>query len=460
MNAGRSPQAWLARRLQAPPAVQQILQRATRSGGRAWVVGGTVRDALIGRPPHDWDCAVELGGPELVAQFPDAAAADPRLGMVLLRGADGQGDVVLTSMRAEAGYSDHRHPDVVRFGVGVAEDAQRRDFTVNALYFDPLTGELQDPTSGIQDLRLCRLAVIGDPVTRLREDPLRILRAIRFAASCHLELNDELPDAIAQTAPLLTHLSAERIAGELDRMFRGIGRGRALGLLVRSGVASYVLPELVAMEGIPQPPQFHPEGDVLTHVCLVLAQVPAGDRVLAWSAVLHDIGKPATFERAEDRIRFSRHDVVSADMAEQILRRLRIGKDVRERVVEICRDHIRFASLPEMAAPRRERWLRSAGFAHHLRFHRADCEASHGLLGIHEYASRELETLPPLPPPPLCTGRDVLALGVPPGPRVGTLLAAVDEMVAAGEIPDRDTALSKLRSLVESGVKPERRGDR
>jgi poly(A) polymerase len=285
------------------------------------------------------------------------------------------------------------------------------------------------------------------------EDPLRELRAIRFAAACRLEFEPALAQALPAAAPLLAGLSAERAGAELTAMFTGAGRGRALRLLIETGAAAAVLPEAIRMTGVPQPAQFHPEGDVLTHVCLVLAQVPAGDPVLAWSAVLHDIGKPATFERAEDRIRFSRHDVVSADLAAQILRRLRIGRETRERVVAICRDHIRIASLPQMAPPRAERWMRDPGFAAHLEFHRADCTASHGLLDIHAWARRALDELPPLPPPPLCTGRDVLALGVPAGPVVGRVLAELDEAVATGEIQDRDAALSRLRLLVERIVK-------
>jgi poly(A) polymerase len=208
------------------------------------------------------------------------------------------------------------------------------------------------------------------------------------------------------------------------------------------------------MDGVPQPPEYHPEGDVLTHTCMVLDEVPDGDPVLAWSAVLHDVGKPRTFERAADRIRFSGHDVLSAQMADAALRRLHASNVLRETVVEISRDHIRFASLPEMTPARRERWLRSERFPAHLAFHGADCRASHGKLDIWTLATRWLAELPPLPPPPLCSGKDVLALGVAEGPLVGAILKELERRL--DELPgaDRALAVSILAEVAAPYVKP------
>ena len=233
--------------------------------------------------------------------------------------------------------------------------------------------------------------------------------------------------------------------------------GRALilcALLVEMGVADQVLPELVAMLAVPQPPEYHPEGDVFVHTCLVLDAVREGDAVQAWTAVLHDIGKPLTFERARDRIRFNGHDTVSARMAGAVLRRLRAPREMRETVVEVSRDHIRFASLPQMGRSKRERWLRSPRFPAHLDFHRADCLGSHGNLSIHAAAEKMLRELPPEPPPPICTGKDVRARGVPEGPMVGEVLRALQAELDALGVVDRDTALEQLDKLLQGRFKP------
>lgn len=229
----------------------------------------------------------------------------------------------------------------------------------------------------------------------------------------------------------------------------------ALRELVALGFASVLLPEVAAMDGVTQPAEYHPEGDVLTHVCLVLDHCPPGDPVLAWSAVLHDVGKPPTWRLAEDRIRFDGHDTLSAKMAEAILMRFAAPRELRAAVAEICRDHIRMAALPGMRPRRREAWLRTPLFAKHLEFHRADCLGSHGILSIYEAAKAELASLPPLREP-LLTGSDALALGVPEGPLVGQLLRAAQ--TALDELPDRqpsrEAALALLRELVLRTVKP------
>jgi len=369
-------------------------------------------------------------------------------------------EIGMTSWREESDYRDSRHPSEVRFVDSVERDAVRRDFTVNAIYLEPATGELLDPCGGIGDLSSRWLRTVGDPRTRLREDPLRMLRAVRFAAAAGLEIEGATMAALRSEAECLRHLSAERVFEELTRSFTGRGRGRALRLLIERKLADEVLPEVVPMDGVPQPPQFHPEGDVLTHVCMVLDQVAAGDPVQAWSAVLHDVGKPATFERADDRIRFSGHDTLSAQMAEAALRRLRAPRAMTKLVSEICRDHIRFASLPQMRPRRRERWMRSPDFRAHLDFHRADCAGSHGDLAIYSAVHAEWAALPPVPPPPPCSGADVIALGVPEGPKVGEILAQLNEWLEQQDGVDREGALAVLRDLVRDQIKDSNTLDR
>ncbi|MCR9247037.1 MAG: CCA tRNA nucleotidyltransferase [bacterium] len=429
-----------------PAPVRELVDCVVAAGGRAWLVGGTVRDLILGEQPRDYDIATDQR-PERIGQLiPAADLSAARFGTASV--ATDLGDVTLTTLRADGDYSNQRHPDAVEFLDDPELDARRRDFTCNALYLDPIAGRLLDPVGGIEDLEARRLRTIGGPVLRFREDPLRLLRAVRFAARFDFEFESATAAALNTVATELATLAPERAFAEFSDMFTAPGRGRALRLLVERGIADVLLPEVAAMDGVEQPPEYHPEGDVLTHVALVLDHVPAGDRELAWAAVLHDIGKPSTFQRAPDRIRFDGHDVLSAEMAEGVLRRLRAPRDLIDLVMEISRDHIRFAALPQMRPRRRERWLRTPNFARHLAFHRADCLGSHGKLEIHDFAARELASLPPARPA-LVRGQDVLELGVPPGPGVGRVLAAFE--AAADEVPvapDREAALVLLRETV------------
>ena len=434
--------------LPPPPAsVVRCLDLLHAGGGRAWIVGGAVRDLLLGGNPDDFDIATDLLPEQVAGVLPDGELRDAALGVVRAR-VDGA-ELTVTTLRAEQGYRDQRHPDRVSFVRDLAVDARRRDFTVNALYFDAMHGQLHDPAGGLDDLRQRRLRTIGDPVRRFGEDALRLLRLVRFAAGHALAIDPATAAAARECAAGLRALSAERCYGELTRTFTGPGRGAALRLLVDLGLAAEVLPEVPPMHGVAQPPEYHPEGDVLTHVCMVLDSCPAGDEVLAWSAVLHDVGKPATYREADDRIRFDGHDTLSATMADAALRRLRAPKAVRERVVDVCLHHIRFASLPQMRPVRAERWMREPGFAQHLAFHRADCLGSHGKLEIYELARKRLAELPPMVEP-LVVGKDVLALGVAPGPVVGALLREVQQRIdEAPTAPTREQALVLLRDVVE-----------
>ncbi|MBL8752791.1 MAG: CCA tRNA nucleotidyltransferase [Planctomycetes bacterium] len=427
-----------------PPLLRSVGDRIRAAGGRAWTCGGTVRDQLLGQAPRDYDVATDLRPEQIAAALPEVDRRDERFGVCRLAGPP---EVSITTLRREAGYHDQRRPDRIEFVHDLAVDAQRRDFTVNALYGDLATGEVVDPVAGLTDLRRRTLVAIGDPAERFREDPLRLLRLLRFHARCGLAVDAATAVAARAAAPEVRGVAVERVYDELTGLFTGPGRGSGLRAFVDLGLAAALLPEVAAMDGVPQPPEYHPEGCVLTHVALVLDHVPAGDPVLAWSAVLHDIGKPPTFVRAADRIRFDGHDVLSAKMADAVLLRLRAPNDVRAAVVDICADHIRFATVRDMRPRRLERWLRSPRFAKHLAFHRADCLGSHGKLDRYEFAAAALAALPP-ERPRLVDGKDVLALGVASGPAVGALLAALeaqlDELPVA---PDRATALVLLRDL-------------
>ncbi len=415
--------------------------------GRSWLVGGTVRDLLQGRPPRDFDIATDLLPDAVLRALPASDGRDARYGTC--RWPDAKLPISITTLRAEAGYRDHRHPDHVVFVDTVAADARRRDFTVNAIYADLTTGALLDPVGGGADLAAARLQTIGEPAVRFAEDPLRLLRLVRFAAKCQLQIEPATQAAAVAAATGLTTLSAERLFGELTLAFTSFGRGRALRLLVDLGLLAVVLPEVAAMDGVTQPPEYHPEGDVLTHVCMVLDHVPDDHALLAWSAVLHDVGKPPTWRRAEDRIRFDGHDTLSAKMSTAILRRLHAPNELQEAVADVCLQHIRFAALPGMRPVKAERWLRTPAFPLHLAFHRADCLGSHGKLDIFHFAEQRLAALPPLVQP-LLQGKDVLALGIAPGPEVGDLLRLANDAIDESPTPmDRAAALVLLRDLAK-----------
>jgi putative nucleotidyltransferase with HDIG domain len=429
-----------------PSSVMRLWPLLHAAGGRAWLVGGTVRDLLRGQRPRDHDIVTDLRPEQVLQAVPAADGRDVRFGVCHVETVDGT--LSITTLRRDGSYRDHRHPEGVEFVTEPELDAARRDFTINALYLEPLRGELLDPCGGRADLDARLLRTIGDPTRRFGEDALRLLRALRFTARCGLQFETATEQAARAAASSLRTLSAERVFGELSAVFTGPGRERGLRLLVELGFAAVLLPEVAAMDGVTQPVEYHPEGDVLTHVAAVLAHVPEGDPVLAWSAVLHDIGKPPTWRQAEDRIRFDGHDQLSARMAEAVLRRLHAGNELREAVVEICRDHIRIAALPSMRPAKAERWLRSPRFRQHLAFHRADCLGCHGDLSIHAFAERALAELGP-ERPPLVQGADVLALGIPPGPAVGAWLRAVNARIDEAPLPmDRAAALVLLRELV------------
>jgi len=433
-----------------PTAVRDLAALLQRAGGRVWLVGGPVRDGLRGEPIRDFDLATDLEPHRVGELLPSCDQRDVALGAA--RAVTPAGEVVITSLREESDYHDHRHPRRVVFVREPARDAARRDFTVNALYLDLGNGELLDPSGGRRDLQAGVLRAIGQPRLRFEEDALRLLRLWRFHRRLGFQIEADSAAAARQCAGLLAHLSAERVYGELQRTFTGPGRGGSLQALVQLGLASVILPEVAAMAGVTQPPQYHPEGDVLIHTDLVLGHVPADDPVLAWAAVLHDIGKPPTWRQADDRIRFDGHDQLGTRMAEAVLQRLHAPRELQHAVLDLCREHIRFAGLPGMRKQRRERFLRGPAFPQHLAFHRADCLGSHGNLSLYETLQAEWRALPALPERWL-TGADVLALGVAEGPLVGQLLATAATALEDHDQPSRALALALLRDLAAPFIK-------
>ena len=354
--------------------------------------------------------------------------------------------VQVTTFRTDGRYLDARHPESVTFG-DARGDALRRDFTVNGLFGDPATGNVVDFVGGIADLKVELVRAIGDPQARFREDALRILRFPRFAAQLSFGLDPPTEEAAKASAPLLARISAERVREELVKLLTGPAPGRGLRLLDRLGLLGVVLPEIAAMKAVAQPPEFHPEGDVFVHTCLVLDHLEPRTAVLAFAALLHDVGKPATFA-ISDRIRFHGHAKLGAQIAETLMRRLRFSNREIGAVARLVADHLRMPDLPRMREGRRRLFLRRPDFEDLLALHRADCLGCHGDLSVHRAATEARARLreEDLRPPRLLTGDGLIALGYRPGPRFGEILGALEEAQLEGEVADQAAALDWVRS--------------
>ncbi|MFN8178123.1 MAG: CCA tRNA nucleotidyltransferase [bacterium] len=434
----------------AMQAAKRIAKRLRASGREAWIAGGAVRDTLLGRTPHDVDVATSATPDEVVALWPQAQLVGAAFGVV--RVPDGPETIEVATFRREGVYLDGRRPSEVSFGT-LEDDARRRDFTVNGLYLDPETGEITDLVGGRRDVEERRLRAIGDPAARFREDYLRLLRAVRLAAQLDFEIEAGTRAALGALAPLAADVAAERTRDELARLLTGSNAPRGLRLLHETGLMRVILPEVEAMGGVEQPPQYHPEGDVWTHTMLLFEHFDGPSLELAFGALLHDVGKPPTLERSDGVIRFPAHAKIGAAMTDDICRRLRLSNESRERVVSLVANHMRFLDVTRMKTSTLKRFLREPHFEDHLALHRADCLASHGHLDNWEFVRKAREELGEegLRPPRLVGGDDLMALGWPAGPTLGAELRRLEELQLEGKITSREEALEDARRRREQG---------
>ena len=424
-----------------------IVQTLRQQGFQAYLVGGCVRDLLLGREPKDYDVATNATPDQVMSIFPETYAVGAQFGVVLVPAPEG--DVEVATFRSDIGYSDGRHPDEVRFSQDPREDVARRDFTINGMLLDPVSNEVLDFVGGRKDLEAKIIRTIGDPRQRFAEDKLRMLRAIRFAARFGYTIEPATFAAVGDLADEIQVVSRERVRDELTRMLTEGQARHAFLLLDEGGLLPEVLPEISAMKGVEQPPQFHPEGDVFVHTLLLLENLPVPcSPALAWGALLHDVGKPPTFRLAPDRIRFDGHVEVGVKMAQEICRRLRFSTDDTEQVLALIGNHMRFGHATRMKESTLKKFLRMPHFDEHLALHRADCLASHGDLSTYEFAQEKLAAIPPekMRPSPLVTGDDLIAAGYVPGPRFKEILNAVEDAQLEGRLSSRDAALAFVSS--------------
>jgi putative nucleotidyltransferase with HDIG domain len=426
-----------------------ICDTLQHNGYQSLLVGGCVRDLLLGREPADYDVTTDATPERVMELFPESLAVGAQFGVVLVP-RDGF-KVEVATFRSDAGYSDGRHPDGVVFSKTPEEDVQRRDFTINGLLMRHDTGEILDFVEGQADLKAGVIRAIGEADRRFAEDKLRMLRAVRFAARFEFEIEHKTFAAIRRHAGAVTDVSRERLRDELTKLLTEGAARRGFELLERSWLLSMVLPEIAAMKGVPQPPQFHPEGDVWMHTLLMIEGLPAGTSpTLAWGVLLHDVGKPPTFRPASetgDRIRFDHHVDVGVRMAEAICRRYRFSNEETEQIVRLVANHMRFMDVDRMRTSTLKRFVRLPHFEEHLELHRLDCLSSHRHLDSYGVVQRFLAETPAeqVRPQRVLTGTDLSEMGYIPGPLFSEILRAVEDAQLEGQIASKQEAEQFVR---------------
>jgi len=427
-----------------------ICDRLQRQGCQAFLVGGCVRDLLLGREPADYDVATDASPDRVLRFFPDSLAVGAKFGVVLVSGNGHK--VEVATFRKDSGYSDGRHPDEVIYTTTAEEDVSRRDFTINGLLMRHETNEVLDFVGGRLDLDAGVIRAIGDPGRRFTEDKLRMLRAVRFAARLGYTIEPKTFAAILLHAAEIHSVSAERTHEELSKLLTEGAARRGFELLDDTGLLQQVMPEISALKGVPQPPEYHPEGDVWIHTRLMLEGLPFGvSRTLAWGVLLHDIGKPATFRPTSltgDRIRFDGHVEVGVRMAREICKRLKFSNDETEQIQALVANHMKFKDVPQMRKSTLKRFIRQPLFDEHLELHRLDCLASHGHLDVYEMV-RDFRNQTPIEqvrPTRLLTGDDLNEMGYVPGPEFQTILGALEDAQLEGGILTKEDAEIFVRS--------------
>jgi poly(A) polymerase len=447
-------------------AAFEIVATLRSKGYEAYLAGGCVRDLLLGREPADYDVATSATPDVVLDLLPRTYAVGAHFGVVLVAPeAEDAGFVIeVATFRSDGAYSDGRHPDAVRYTKTAEEDVQRRDFTINGLLLDPLIGgerlqeAIGDPqllrssvidyVGGLDDLDAGIVRAIGRPELRFEEDHLRMLRGVRFAARLGFALDASTKRAMHSLASRIAAVSRERVRDELTRMLTEGHARRAFELLDETGLMAEVLPEIARMKGVEQPPQFHPEGDVWIHTLMLLEQLePDCSMTLAWGALLHDVGKPPTFRRAPDRIRFDGHVEMGVAIGAEICRRFRFSNEETRQILELIENHMRFADAQRMKDSTLKRFFRLERFEEHLALHRMDCLAASGNLDHWEFVRERWQAMPEeaVRPQPLITGRDLIAAGYKPGAGFREMLRVAEDAQLEGMVVTLEEALKLVR---------------
>ena len=420
-----------------------ILKTLQKQGHESYFAGGAVRDLLLEKSISEIDIATSASPQEIEQLFPKTLSVGKQFGVIVV--VQDTNNYEVTTFRKEADYVDGRHPTQVSF-TDAQHDVERRDFTINALFFNPFTEEVIDYLKGREDLERKLIRTVGPPQSRFQEDKLRLLRALRFACQLDFEIEQQTYQQVKEHASQLTQVSWERIRDEVLKILTGPDPSRGLKLMFDSGILEVILPEIAAMHGVQQPPEFHPEGDVFVHTCLMFELSQKRSETLALEILLHDVGKPPTFI-IKERIRFDGHADLGAKMAEEICRRLRISNQQIEEVVDVVKDHLRFIHVQEMRESTLKRFLRKPNFSDHLELHRLDSLASHGKLSSYHFCQEKLEELSQeaMRPKPLINGHDLIRLGLEPGPLFSEILSAIEDFQLEGKLSSKEETLDWVK---------------
>ena len=422
----------------------KIIKKLVDAGYQAVLAGGCVRDKLMNITPHDFDIATNASPDTVVNMFEKTIEVGKAFGVIVVMLDNTEYEVA--TFRADGEYSDGRRPDSVTF-VTMEEDAQRRDLTINGMFLNPLTNELLDFVDGKKDLRKGVIRLIGDPGERIEEDKLRMMRVARFATRFGFKIASRTMEAVKSHASEITQVSSERVADELVKILRLKNRAEGIRFLFRTKIIKHILPEVEGLQGVEQPPQFHPEGDCLKHTLMALEALPEGSSdELLLGTLLHDIGKPATFKIAE-RIRFDSHDKVGAHIAEDILKRLKFSNNTIERVVNLITNHMKWMCVQKMRVSRLKRFIRQPFFEEHEALHRVDCIASHGKLDNLAFVKAKKDSFPPevIRPEPLIRGQQLIDTHFTPGPLFKEILQKVEDEQLEGTVKTRGEAIKFVK---------------
>lgn len=435
--------------MSAKSSAASLASKLTAAGHTAYFAGGCVRDKLLGAEPKDYDIATSATPREVLALFPGSNEVGAHFGVVIVKH---QGHhIEIATFRTDGSYKDGRRPESVTFSTP-DEDAHRRDFTINGLFENPLTGEIIDFVGGMADLKSRLIRAIGNPADRFQEDALRLLRAVRFSTTLDFPIEPNTHAALRENAYLLDKISPERIRDEFSKIITSGNRRRGLELLVESGLIEHFIPEVLPLIGCEQPPQWHPEGDVYVHTCIMLEMLdPDAPLTLCLAVLLHDIAKPPTQTVDEDgRIRFNGHDALGAEMAETILTRLRYPNAVIRDVVHMVSRHMQFMNVQQMRKAKLKRFMSEPTFDFEMELHRVDCASSNGFTDNYEFLNQKAEEFAsePLIPPPLVSGRDLIEKGLQPGPRFKQILEEIQTEQLENRLTTREEALAYLETLL------------
>ncbi|MDX1973481.1 MAG: CCA tRNA nucleotidyltransferase [Candidatus Sumerlaeia bacterium] len=448
--------------LPSPELLEECLavaRKLSAAGHRVWFVGGCVRDALLGRLVKDLDLVTDALPEEISALFGHTAFVGETFGISIVPVQNAKLEVA--TLRKDGTYTDGRRPDSIQVGTQ-EEDSRRRDFTINALYFDPVREVVEDFHRGIEDLKLGVLRTVGDPLQRFQEDALRLLRAVRFACRFGFEVSPETRNAMRELASTTKLLSGERVQEEMTRILCGPNPSRGIRLMQHLGLLEYLFPEVLKMDGVRQGRTFHPEGDVLSHTLLACEVEPSRTKVSRWAALLHDVGKPDTFKFEEGKITFYQHEYVGAEIADGILRRLKFSVEERTLITQVVERHMRFMNAHDWSKSTLRRFLAEESIAHDLNVHFADCMACHQLLTAWDLVRRKQlefqEALANPVPPPLLNGRELIEMGYTPSPVFKKLLHQLQDLQMEGELTTKEEArIFVSRFFEQLGITPARK---